>query len=57
MAPPSRPVRAMMARPFDFAAFMASMTFFELPEVEMATRMSPGLPRPSTWREKTWSKP
>ncbi len=32
------------------------MQFFELPEVEMASRTSPGRPRASTWRSKMWSK-
>src|SRR6185437_15184187 len=55
IAPPSRPVRAITTSPFAWAARIASTTFFELPEVEIARRTSPGTPSASTCLEKTWS--
>ena len=47
------PVRPMTVRPLLLALLIASKMFFEFPDVLMAKRISPGLPRASTCLEKT----
>src|SRR5688500_10221545 len=53
IAPPSRPVSAITTMFFSCAALIASITFLELPEVEMPSRTSPGCPSAWTCLEKT----
>src|SRR6185312_9306999 len=55
ISPPSRPVSAITRMPRACAERIAAITFFELPEVEMASRKSPAWPRASTCLEKTCS--
>ena len=51
------PVKPMVVRPDRRAVLAPAITLGEVPLVLMAMAMSPGLPRPSIWREKTESKP
>src|SRR5262249_35930975 len=53
--PPPSPVSAMVMSPRALALAAALSTLAELPEVEIATAMSPGLAWASSWRAKTSS--
>src|SRR5277367_6243204 len=55
--PPPEPEKPMEMRSCLRAWWRALRMLGELPEVEMPRKTSPGWPKASIWRAKTWSKP
>ena len=55
--PPVKPVKPIVFSPISFAFFRPSITFGELPDVEIAKAISPSLPKPSICLLNTYSNP